>query len=298
MAKQNRQANRSRCFLLWNGLGGYCSLCEDFSVNRADAGVLVAAVKAPNERITLVHSLAEHLQAEGKEISLSPEICNLEDVPFWRYEAEAVFVERTCAMVYGENTTAVVYHIQNERDVPCTFTATPYLKFAPKEIALEERKEFILDGNRVTAEGYTLYIHTEGEISPFEDWQSFSYPADEEDGRPAKGLSGSCCNISVTVPAKSKGKLEIVFSTEKTVSFACDILEGERKRLEELKENSPFSDPVAKRLTVSADSYIAKRDSTRGKTILAGYHDCAARMLPVHRPVCRCKGHLADLPDL
>ena len=115
MAEQNRD---SRCFLLWNGLGGYCSLCEDFSVNRADAGVLVAAVKAPNERITLVHSLAERLQAEGEEISLSLETCKLEGVPYWRYQAEALSVERTCAMVYGENTTAVVYHIQNERDVP------------------------------------------------------------------------------------------------------------------------------------------------------------------------------------
>lgn len=271
MAQQNRQANRSRCFLLWNGLGGYCSLCEDFSVNRADAGVLVAAVKAPNERITLVHSLAEHLQAEGEVISLSLETCNLEGVPFWRYQAEGLLVERTCAMVYGENTTAVVYHIQNEKDVPCTFTATPYLKFAPKETALEEKKAFFLEGNRITAEGYTLYIHTQGEISSFEDWQSFSYPADEEDGRPAKGLAGSCCKLSITVPAKTSGSLEIVFSTEKATASAKKILETERKRLEDLKENSPFTDPVAKKLAVSADSYIARRDSTNGKTILAGY---------------------------
>ena len=295
------QKKLPRCFLLWNGLGGYCSLCEDFTVNRADAGVLVAAVKAPNERITLVHSLAEQLQAEGKEISLSPEICNLEGVPFWRYTAEGLSLERTCAMAYGENTTAVVYHIQNERNVPCTFTVTPYLKFAPKETALQEKKCFTLEENAVSADGYTLYIHTEGELSPFSEWKTFSYPADEEDGRPAKGLAGSCCRISVTVPAKSKGNLEVVFSAEKTVSPACDILEGERKRLEDLKENSLFTDPVAKKLAVSADSYIARRDSTNGKTILAGYplfSDWGRDTMIALPGLCLSTGRYADAKDI
>ena len=295
------QKKLPRCFLLWNGLGGYCSLCEDFTVNRADAGVLVAAVKAPNERITLVHSLAEQLQAEGKEISLSPEICNLEGVPFWRYKAEGLSLERTCAMAYGENTTAVVYHIQNERNVPCTFTVTPYLKFAPKETALQEKKCFTLEENAVSANGYTLYIHTEGELSPFSEWKTFSYPADEEDGRPAKGLAGSCCKLSVTVPAKANGSLEIVFSTEKATASAKKILETERKRLEDLKENSPFTDPVAKKLAVSADSYIARRDSTNGKTILAGYplfSDWGRDTMIALPGLCLSTGRYADAKDI
>ena len=295
------QKKTSPCFLLWNGLGGYCSLCEDFSVDRADAGVLVAAVKAPNVRITLVHSLAEQLQAEGKDISLSMESCDLEGIPFWRYKSEALSVERACAMAYGENTTAVVYHIQNDADVPCTFAAIPYLKFTPKETALAEKKRFTLKDNAVTAEGYTLYIHTEGEIAPFADWKTFSYPADEEDGRPEKGLAGSCCKISLTVPAKSKGKLEIVFSTEKTVSSACDILEAERKRLNALKENSPFSDPVAKKLAVSADSFIARRDSTKGKTILAGYplfSDWGRDTMIALPGLCLSTGRYEDAKDI
>ncbi len=269
--KQHLETANSRTFLLWNGLGGYCSACGDFSVNRADAGVLVAAVKAPNARITLVHWLAEQLQAEDQEIPFQLEDCRLEDVPFWRYGAQDLAVERTCAMVYGENTTAVSYQIRNDRDIPCTFTVTPYLKFAPKETALEEKKTFTLKGNRVMAEGYTLHIHTQGKLSVFEDWKTLCYPADEEDGRPPKGLAGSCCKISMTVPARTNGCLEIVFSTEKTVSSAGEILAAEEKRLQELKEACSLADPVAKRLAVSADSYIAKRDSTEGKTILAGY---------------------------
>ena len=269
--EQNRQNARSRCFLLWNGLGGYSSLCGDFSVNRADAGVLVAAVKAPNERITLVHLLAEQIHSGGKERTLPLKEYTLEGVPSWKYAVEGLSVERTCAMAYGENTTAVAYHLHNETDIPCTFTVIPYLKFAPKEKALTEKKAFSLTGNRVAADGYTLHMHTQGEISPFEDWQKIAYSADEEDGRPGWGLTGSCCKISITVPAKAKGSLEIVFSTEERPASARQILEGERKRLAQLKEDCPFSDPVAKQLAVSADSYIARRDSTKGKTILAGY---------------------------
>lgn len=262
-------------------------MCADFSVNRADGGILVAAVKAPNERITLVHRLTERLWADGQEFLVSAqnfadktpaedglsklEAYCLDGLPVWQYRAGKVTVERTCAMAYGENTTAIMYSLRNDTAAPCTFTVTPYLKFAPKETALTQKKEFTLKDRRITADGYTLYLHTEGRISPFTDWQELYYPADEEDGRPDRGFAGSCCNISITVPAQSEDVLKIVFSTEEKVCSADAIVQAERKRLRQLEEECAFSDPVAKKLAVSADSYIVKRDSTGQKTILAGY---------------------------
>lgn len=285
--KQSTLDAGARTFLLWNGLGGYCSMCADFSVNRADDGILVAAVKAPNERITLVHRLTERLQTEGREFLLSSqnfadkmpaedgfsrlETYCLDDIPVWQYRAGRITVERTCAMAYGENTTAVVYSLRNDTAEPCTFTVTPYLKFAPKETALTQKKEFTLTDRRITADGYTLYVHTGGKMSPFADWQELHYYADEADGRPDCGFAGSCCNISITVSGQSADVLKIVFSTEEKVDSADAIMQAEQKRLCELKESCAFSDPVAKKLVVSADSYIVKRDSTSQKTILAGY---------------------------
>ena len=278
---------QNQSFLLWNGLGGYCSMCADFSVNRADSGVLVAAVKAPNQRITLVHRLTEHLQVGAETMVLSGQnfadatpaedgvsrldrYCT-EGIPLWHYTVGAVSVQRSCAMAYGENTTALVYTLHNASDTPCTFTVTPYLKFAPKETALTEPKSFTLHNHRITADGYTLYVHTGGDISPYSHRQTLSYPADEADGRPDRGLAVSCCQISVSVPAKAETCLEIVFSTESKVSSAADILQTERQRLQQLRNTCPLSHPEAKQMSVSADSYIARRDSTDGKTILAGY---------------------------
>lgn len=280
MGFSNQQPNHpgmagsaSRSFLLWNGLGGYCSLNGSFSATRADHGVLVAAVRAPNERITLVHSLRERLLVQGEEIGLSgqQEECSLGGVPVWRYRAGAVSVERTCAMAYGENTVAVLYRISNAAESNCTLQVIPYLKFAPKETALTETKNFRMEENKITADGYSLYIYTGGELAPYTDWQENSYPDDEKDGRPGRGFSGSCCSISVTIPAMATGCLELVFSTEETAQSARQILKTEKNRLQALEEACCLSHPVAKQLAVSADSYIARRDSTGGKTILAGY---------------------------
>ena len=58
---------QENCFLLTNGLGGYASVTAACSVNRADQAILAAAVKAPNERITLVHRLREQLTLDGTD---------------------------------------------------------------------------------------------------------------------------------------------------------------------------------------------------------------------------------------
>ena len=58
-------------YLATNGLGGYSCVTSAFGVNRCDMGILVAAKKAPNVRITLVHRMQEVLEIGGKEYWLS-----------------------------------------------------------------------------------------------------------------------------------------------------------------------------------------------------------------------------------
>ena len=62
--------SQESCFLLTNGLGGYASLTSAYSANRCDQGLLISAVKAPNERVTLVHRMSERLKTEGGECFL------------------------------------------------------------------------------------------------------------------------------------------------------------------------------------------------------------------------------------
>ena len=275
-------------FLITNGLGGYSSVSSAFSVNRCDQGILVAAVKAPNERITMVHRLSEVLTIGGERHFLStqefadgaaPEegwrhltSFSHRYTPCWTYELSGVRIIRRCAMAHEKNITAVVYDVENLSGLPCSLRVEPFFKFAPKEHALGEKKAFTYQNGQVKSGPYSLYIHTDGDLEKTPPcWQTYPYPEDEKDGRPAKGMAGSCCAAGKTVLPGEKVRFEVVFSLEDTPPSGAELLKQQEDRLARIENTCGFADPVARRLAVSADAYIAHRDSTGGKTILAGY---------------------------
>lgn len=275
-------------FLLTNGLGGYASLTSACSVDRCDQGLLVAAVRAPNERIGMVHRLQETLRTDRWETSLSTQEFadrtlpeegfrhlsrfSVEHTPCWVYQTGGVQVERRCAVAHGKNTAAVLYQIENLSELPCTLSVRPCLRFASKEQPLEGEKDFFCADGRITDGTYTLYFRTDGEWkSEPARWEVLSYPEDGKDGRPDRGMAASCCVIHQTVQPGERAELEIVFSMEPTQQSAREILRAQHDRMRQLERDCGFSDPVARQLAVSADAYIAHRDSTGGKTILAGY---------------------------
>ena len=275
-------------FLLTNGLGGYCSLTAAGSAPRSDQGILVAAVKAPNERINMVHRLSETLAVGSKSVFLStqefadetpdePGFRHLasftyEYTPCWAYQVSGVEVERRVAMAYEKNAAAVLYTVRNRTDSPCTLRAEPFLKFAPKEEALEKEKTFTYADGQVKSGKYTLYIKTDGKLEQTAPhWQLLAYPEDKKDGRPKQGLAGSCCAVTVEAAPGETMEFEILFSMEDEALSGKELLAAQESRLRSLEERCPLTDPVARRLALSADAYIAHRDSTNGKTILAGY---------------------------
>ena len=275
-------------FLLTNGLGGYASVTGGFGVNRCDMGILVAAVKAPNERITLVHRLRESLKLGDETFWLSTQTFgdktrtedgyrnqvgfSFEYDPCWTYEMAGVSLERRCVMDFEKNTTALVYTIVNRSQKNCTFRSEPFCKFAPKEQALEAEKTFTYENGTVTDGTYTLYIHTDGKLSSMEPvWQTLAYPEDEKDGRPETGMTGAVCAVEFDVEAGTTQTLELVFSMDASTPCVAEIFAKHRARMEQLLKAADFRDPLARQLTIAADAYIARRDSTNGKTILAGY---------------------------
>ena len=276
------------CVLLTNGLGGYASVTAAYSVSRCDMGVLVAAVKAPNQRIAMVHRLRERLVVGETKVYLSSQGFagrkyqeegfryltgfSMEQVPQWTYQIRGISVKRTLCTGREKNTAVVLYEIENRSSEDCTLQIDPFLKFAPKEAALTEKKTFSYKNGAVTDGQYTLYIHTDGKLKKtYTGWQNLSYPEDAKDGRPDQGMCACCCRISLSAPAGSTLKKEIVFSMEPETASAGVILEEYRNHQKELESRCAFADPIARQLAVSANAYISHRDSTGGKTILAGY---------------------------
>ena len=68
---ENIEQGEKDCFLMTNGLGGYCSLSVIGSVARGDQALLMAAKKAPNVRWHLITNVLAHISIDGKEYVLT-----------------------------------------------------------------------------------------------------------------------------------------------------------------------------------------------------------------------------------
>ena len=279
---------RKNTFLLTNGRGGYASVTGVYSSPRCDQGILVAAEKAPNVRINLVHRISEKLYCGDRAYFLSSQDFAdgtpyedgyrwlrkyaIDYTPVWNYEVDDVMVERHLCVEHGKNTSALVYHIENSGYQPCTLVLRPYFKFAPKEEAVRQRKRLLYAGGVVVEGERRVKILTDGDLFETEpDTQWLAYAEDAKDGRPAKGMAFGCCEISMTVDAGETADFYVVFTAEKTAEPGWDLLQKANDWLEAMEKNSKFRDPVARQLELSADAYISLRESTGGKTILAGY---------------------------
>ena len=275
-------------FLLTNGLGGYSSMTVAFSAPRCDQGILVAAVKAPNERISLVHRLREKLRIGDEVFFLSTQefadetpaedgykylsCCTVDGIPVWEYEIRGVRVVRKLAMAFGENTTAVHYTLENHSGVNCTLEVEPVLKLEPKEQVIEKKKPVVYDEHSAKSGIHQVFLRSDWKIQKCPvRWELLSYPEDAKDGRPEEGMAFSCHRISKSVNAGEQETLGLVFETKKGDMTPESIIAAEQERLAALENSCGYEDELARQLAVAADAYIAHRDSTNGKTILAGY---------------------------
>ena len=276
------------CFLLTNGLGGYASVMAGFGVPRCDQGILVAAVRAPNVRINMGHRLQESLQIGDKKLWLSTQEfadgTSAEDgyrnlasfvydgLPCWTYDAGGVRVVRRMVMQQEKNTSVVLYSVENQSGKSVSLNIKPFLKFVPREDVVEKKKDFSYTDGVVTSDGYTLYIHTDaqmGEIAPI--WQKLSYTEDAKDGRTDEGFACACCEITKTVAPGETAVFEVAFSMDGVAVSGEELVAAHYARQEKLLADAGLCDPIACELVLAADAYIARRDSTNGKTILAGY---------------------------
>ncbi len=279
---------QENCFLLTNGLGGFSSQSLAFSMTRADQGLLVSARTAPNDRVTLLGRMQETLALDGAEILLStqefadgsaPEegwkhlsACTVEDSVRWAYDVCGVRVTREIAMAFERNAVALYYTVENRSGKACTLTLRPMLLGFEKGHAPERKWPVTYSEGCFTLGEHRLHIAHDGEFLPEEPrFRLQAYRHDAPDGRPEKGLTASCGAIRVTVPAGERRALSFTAADASCRISASAVIAAHKERMAELRRLSGLTDPVALQLVSAADAYVARRDSTGGKTILAGY---------------------------
>lgn len=283
------ERGQENCFLLTNGLGGFSSLTMIGSNARNDHALLMACLKAPNNRYNLIPNIGEILKVNNKSYDLSSqEYLNsklnrtgffyeskfeFEYIPKWTYDIDGLEVNKAIAMKHGENTIGVKYEVINFTYNEAKLILTPYLEFVPKGSLLSKNQKFNVKGDKISSNDITLNFKTNGKVIAFETKfsEDIFYSHDERDGRDNIGCNAYNHNIEFIIEPKSKKEFYVIYSTEIITETIDEIIENSIKYNMELINRSKIKSEIGKMLVKSADDFIVNRESTGGKTIIAGY---------------------------
>ena len=221
-----------------------------------------------------------------------------DNYPQWVYSVAGVTVTKTIVMIQGENTVAVNYEIEKGGAKEVSLSVKPMLRVTAKNTAFEatDEKKFTFEkaicgkrkegaeGNAVTrykvdklsAEGAdTIYFATNGTVTETkpEVFGPLYFSQDERDGRDETGLVLLNHEIMLTAE-QEKSTLTCVFGTkpvECSETYFAEALQNHKSYVNSLMNNSKATSKLGRQLSVSADAYVSERESTNGKTILAGF---------------------------
>ena len=222
-----------------------------------------------------------------------------EDTPVWRYLVNGIEIEKEAAMRHGENTVAVIYRVRNRSRREIRLAVTPFVQFVSKGNDVGADQRFQFEADRIRSGGMTLSVRTDGEAEKIpEKEETYFYSYDACDGRRSTGRAKAGCRIQAIVKAGEYRELSIVFSLDSPgegqkgdLSAASDIhtrgragrrmpqdemtaqqiIEEQKAYRRGLEEQAGFLSDTARCLAKSASQFIAKRESTGGDTILAGF---------------------------
>ncbi len=301
------EEGEKNCYLMANGLGGYNSMNLVGGLTRGDQAFFMAAKKAPNVRWNMITGLLETLVVDGTSYVLTSqrmqgkedlegfrylESFTFDNYPQWVYKAAGVTVTKTIVMVQGENRVAVNYEIEKGNAKEVSLSVKPMLRVTAKNTAFdaEDAEKFAFIANRtgdmlsngtgvhytVVKDGNSVYFATNGTVTETkpEVFGPLYFSQDERDGRDETGLV--LLNHEITLVAEQKeNSLTCIFSTAVPVIYKDtwfeEALQNHKTYVENLMNNSKATSKLGRQLSVSADAYVSERESTGGKTILAGF---------------------------
>lgn len=305
---QTIEQGEKDCFLLTNGLGGYISLTLVGSVARGDQALFMTAKKAPNVRAHLITNVIETVTIDNKNYTLtSQRMSDSSDfegykylksfkydnsdanTPEWTYEIEGIIIRKNIIMVHGENTVGLKYSIENANDKNIVLKVTPMLRFTSKReafdsdsscISLAKNPDYINSTYShflCSNDEYTMYIATNSKVQEELKVQTNSlfFSQDERDGRDETGKT--CINHSYIFELNESpghNSTSVIFSDKPylfTDALYSELTNRVKSHISNLLSRSIVKSEIGKLLTVSADAYVVNRESTKGKSIIAGY---------------------------
>ena len=300
-------------YLETNGLGGWSGSSIIGAHTRRYHGLFVAAINPPTDRMVLLSKLEETIVTTVQTVPLGRDVptrvelgCNLFDgdvihpnghhylssftkdiFPQWTYKVEDILLEKTIAMIHGENTVVVIYNVL-KTPAPFTLELLPLMAARGYHSIGHSGPHMHWDvdfNNNIfhnkPDSNVNVYISVPG--SSYEHtprwFNNFKYSVEQYRGL---DYTEDLFNHGVfAVELKEGDSLGIIISTENPEGRdAKELLLKEKKRRKDLLKEQP-NDELIKQLTLAADQFIVKRmiegsspegGGREGATVLAGYH--------------------------
>lgn len=283
------ERGQENCYLLSNGLGGFSSTTILGSVARNDHALFMACTTAPNHRYHMISRLEEKLQIEGKEIVLSSQEFvnhtknqdgyrylqqfNFDLFPNWIFQYDGIEIKKTIVMRHEENTLAIRYTLDNRMGKVAQFKIIPHLQFTPKGEVLSETQEFFLKGSCIQSNGMQMYYQTDAKSMsyPTEYVKDLYYAYDARDGRDCVGRVAHNHQLIIELPPSECTICDLIYSMKPIELTFEAIRDKEKDRINRIINQAGITDEIGKQLVFSADQFIVQRESTGGKSIMAGY---------------------------
>lgn len=283
------ERGQENCYLLTNGLGGFSSMTMIGSIARNDHALFMSCTHAPTQRYHMITRTDENIKLGEKEITLSSqEYVNFtknqygftnqqqfcfDIFPKWIYQIEGIEMHKTIVMRHGENTIGIRYYFENRMEEVAHFTVVPQLQFVVKGESISKNQFFKTTKEGIISNGLKLYYHTNAEVEIYDTkyTEDLYYAQDARDGREAVGKTANNHSLSFNIEPGKETVCDLIYSTNPIAVTFDQMIEEEEQRQKELLTRSEITDKIGLQLVKSADQFVVDRESTNGKSIMAGY---------------------------
>ncbi len=284
-----------REWVITNGIGGYCGSSIIGANTRKHHGMLIASLHAPVERYMILSKIDETVSFSDASYSIFAtarpagneegqkhlQTFIYDELPSYLYQTEEMFITKTLAFEREKNTIAIGYDIVNGSK-PAKIKFTPLFNFrehGSKSEKADLKFECSVSDNEIRLEHEkhkdfpVKFYFSEGSVLKRDNIydEEMQYQTEINTGNTAVENNFTPYDIVIDIKPYEKKKLSFVCSVEENYAKDAFILiDSERKRIAELKEQAGYQDEFVNRLVQAADQFIVKRESTGYKTVLAG----------------------------
>lgn len=280
---------QENCYLLTNRLGGYSSVTMIDSLARNEHGLLMGAVKAPNEWVQFVTKLEAVVRIDGTDVELTSQeyldpaknqygcrwlnSFSVGAWPEWDYQVEGVRVKRSILMKYESNLVMARFVLENQNQSQVQIRLRPWFRFTPKGIMPEAGQEFLVGDGQISSNGYKLYFKSDLPLTQEEPFfvENLYFEQDERDGREFVGSMHSSHYFACELEPGEVRTAYLIYSMDPIHETPDELAAAILRRRDQLADTAGLTSELGRTLTQAADAFIVDRASTGSRTIIAGY---------------------------